>query len=180
MPDQESSAPSEPCRDPNHRAFPIRFPYAEAKVIHAWLISEVGADRVSRRLHKTQAGWEVIHLPRVRPPRRRFRRCERPSSPLRVEAEAGAGASLCRPSLRPPRNVRRAGRGATSRGQGPWPRGPAALLSRADQVIEEMWRVVSRYFLPAKASLIFSPLNLAPSTTVWPTPVNISLNPGPT
>jgi hypothetical protein len=39
---------------------------------------------------------------------------------------------------------------------------------------------VSRYFLPAKNSLIFSPLNLAPSTTVWPTPVNISLNPGPT
>src|SRR6266567_189689 len=27
---------------------------------------------------------------------------------------------------------------------------------------------------------MFSPLNLAPSTTVWPTPVNISLNPGPT
>src|SRR6266849_10048846 len=27
---------------------------------------------------------------------------------------------------------------------------------------------------------MFSPLNLAPSTMVWPTPVNISLNPGPT
>ncbi len=38
---------------------------------------------------------------------------------------------------------------------------------------------VCRYFLPAKNSLIFSPLNLAPSTIVWPTPVNISLNPGP-
>ncbi len=41
-------------------------------------------------------------------------------------------------------------------------------------------RGMSRYFLPVKNSLMFSPLNLAPSTTVWPTPVNISLNPGPT
>jgi hypothetical protein len=31
-----------------------------------------------------------------------------------------------------------------------------------------------------KNSLMFSPLNLAPSTMVWPMPVNISLNPGPT
>jgi class 3 adenylate cyclase len=42
------------------------------------------------------------------------------------------------------------------------------------------YTAVSRYFLPAKNSLIFSPLNLAPSTIVWPMPVNISLNPGPT
>jgi hypothetical protein len=41
-------------------------------------------------------------------------------------------------------------------------------------------RGLSRYFLPVKNSLMFSPLNLAPSTMVWPTPVNISLNPGPT
>ena len=41
-------------------------------------------------------------------------------------------------------------------------------------------RGLSRYFLPAKNSLMFSPLNLAPSTMVWPMPVNISLNPGPT
>src|SRR5919198_4129878 len=38
----------------------------------------------------------------------------------------------------------------------------------------------ARYFFPAKNSLIFSPLNLAPSTIVWPTPANISLNPVPT
>ena len=36
------------------------------------------------------------------------------------------------------------------------------------------------YFLPVKNSLMFSPLNLAPSTTVWPMPANISLNPRPT
>ncbi len=41
-------------------------------------------------------------------------------------------------------------------------------------------RGMSRYFLPVKNSLMFSPLNLAPSTMVWPMPVNISLNPGPT
>jgi hypothetical protein len=41
-------------------------------------------------------------------------------------------------------------------------------------------RGLSRYFLPVKNSLTFSPLNLAPSTTVWPMPVNISLNPRPT
>jgi hypothetical protein len=57
---------------------------------------------------------------------------------------------------------------------------PPSLLARADQVIEAVRRGTSRYFLPAKNSLIFSPLNLAPSTIVWPTPVNISLNPGPT
>jgi len=41
-------------------------------------------------------------------------------------------------------------------------------------------RELSRYFLPVKNSLMFSPLNLAPSTTVWPMPANISLNPRPT
>jgi phage protein Gp37/Gp68 len=41
-------------------------------------------------------------------------------------------------------------------------------------------RGLSRYFLPVKNSLMFSPLDLAPSTMVWPMPVNISLNPGPT
>jgi hypothetical protein len=40
--------------------------------------------------------------------------------------------------------------------------------------------VVCGYFLPVKNSLIFWPLNLAPSTTVWPIPANISLNPRPT
>jgi hypothetical protein len=60
MPDQESSQPAEPCRDPSHRVIPIHFPDAEAKVIHARLMNDVGADRVSRRLRKTETGWEVI------------------------------------------------------------------------------------------------------------------------
>jgi hypothetical protein len=60
MPDQGSNTPTNICRGPNHRAIPLRFPYAEARVIHARLISEMGAERVSRRLRKTESGWEVV------------------------------------------------------------------------------------------------------------------------
>lgn len=74
-------------------------------------------------------------------------------------------------------------RAARARGQ---PGGPAAgrrgdgPAAAAGPGHRRPCRGVNGYFLPAKNSLIFSPLNLAPSTIVWPTPVNISLNPGPT
>ena len=57
MPAHESSAP---CRSLLHRAIPLRFPYVHAKVIHARLITEMGADRVSKQLREIEGGWEVI------------------------------------------------------------------------------------------------------------------------
>jgi hypothetical protein len=59
--------------------------------------------------------------------------------------------------------------------------GEAMGLARVQaQAIRRPRRGLSRYFLPVKNSLMFSLLNLAPSTMVWPMPVYISLNPGPT
>jgi hypothetical protein len=101
-------------------------------------------------------------------------------NPSQELGEAGAAVCLCRPSLHPPETCGVPVAAQPQDVKAPWPGRLAASLSRADQVIEDMWGVVSRHFLLVKNSLIFWPLNLAPSTIVWPTPVNISLNPGPT
>lgn len=49
----------ERCGDPNHRVVQLRFPYTEANIIRTRLITEIGADRVSR-LRRTDEGWAIV------------------------------------------------------------------------------------------------------------------------
>jgi hypothetical protein len=56
MPEPDSSRP---CRDPSHRVIPIRFPYADAQAIRAKLVSQLGAERVSR-LRGSEGQWTVV------------------------------------------------------------------------------------------------------------------------
>jgi hypothetical protein len=56
MPEPESSRP---CRNPSHRVIPIRFPYIDADVIRAKLVSQLGSERVSR-LRRSVGQWTVV------------------------------------------------------------------------------------------------------------------------
>jgi hypothetical protein len=47
------------CNDAEHRVIQLRFPYAEASVIRARLLVEIGADRVSA-LRRSDAGWAFV------------------------------------------------------------------------------------------------------------------------
>jgi hypothetical protein len=49
----------ERCDDSSHRVLNVTFPYAEAQVVRARLISALGADRVSQ-LRRTEDGWEIV------------------------------------------------------------------------------------------------------------------------
>jgi hypothetical protein len=51
--------PGERCGDPDHRVVRLRFSYTEASIIRARLISDMGADRVSR-LRRTDGGWAMV------------------------------------------------------------------------------------------------------------------------
>jgi hypothetical protein len=48
-----------PCKDAEHRVIQLRFPYAEASLIRARLIVEIGAERVSA-LRKSDSGWAFV------------------------------------------------------------------------------------------------------------------------
>lgn len=48
-----------PCKDAEHRVIQMRFPYAEASVVRARLIVEIGAERVST-LRKSDNGWAFV------------------------------------------------------------------------------------------------------------------------
>jgi hypothetical protein len=47
------------CKDAEHRVIQLRFPYAEASVIRARLLAEIGAERVSA-LRKSDDGWAFV------------------------------------------------------------------------------------------------------------------------
>jgi hypothetical protein len=47
------------CKDAAHRVIQLRFPYAEASVIRARLIVEIGAERVSA-LRRSDNGWAFV------------------------------------------------------------------------------------------------------------------------
>jgi hypothetical protein len=47
------------CKDAEHRVIQLRFPYAEASVVRARLLVEIGAERVSA-LRKSDNGWAFV------------------------------------------------------------------------------------------------------------------------
>jgi hypothetical protein len=51
--------PSRRCDDGSHRILNVTWPYPEAQVIHARLVSALGAGRVSP-LRRVDEGWEII------------------------------------------------------------------------------------------------------------------------
>jgi hypothetical protein len=51
------------CEHPSHRVIPVRFPYAEARIIRARLAEKIGEEQVSALLN-TKDGWAIIICPR--------------------------------------------------------------------------------------------------------------------
>jgi hypothetical protein len=47
------------CKDAEHRVIQLRFPYAEASVIRARLMVELGGERVSA-LRRSDIGWAFV------------------------------------------------------------------------------------------------------------------------
>jgi hypothetical protein len=47
------------CKDAEHRVIQLRFPYAEASVIRARLVVEIGTERVSA-LRRSDRGWAFV------------------------------------------------------------------------------------------------------------------------
>jgi hypothetical protein len=47
------------CKDAEHRVIQLRFPYAEASVIRARLMVEIGGERVSA-LRRSDNGWAFV------------------------------------------------------------------------------------------------------------------------
>ena len=56
MPEPDSTRP---CQNPSHRVIPIRFTRLDAEAIRDKLVSQLGAERVSR-LRGSGAQWTVV------------------------------------------------------------------------------------------------------------------------